>query len=136
MRWRPIAGIGSRPNNKNTSEETLRAVAPSIELAGNVITVRALSKRYGALDGVDGDVSLICAKPLDDTRVGARFRRLAENVCVDQVFHSESVDSASTGTKKPFSGHVSSQSTAPSLGRAARRTRRYSPRSRRSTSNS
>ncbi len=53
MRWRPIAGIGSRPNNKNTSEETLRAVAPSIELAGNVITVRALSKRYGALDGVE-----------------------------------------------------------------------------------
>src|SRR6266852_7372085 len=53
MRWRPIAGIGSLHNNKNTSEETLRAVAPSIELAGNVITVRALSKRYGALDGVE-----------------------------------------------------------------------------------
>ena len=31
----------------------MRAVAPSIELARNVIAVRRLSKRYGALDGVE-----------------------------------------------------------------------------------
>ena len=33
--------------------ETLRAVAPSVELARNVIVVRGLSKRYGAQDGVE-----------------------------------------------------------------------------------
>src|SRR2546429_5119107 len=53
MRWRPIAGIGGRPNNKNTSEETLRAVAPTVELARKVIAVRGLSKRYGAEDSVE-----------------------------------------------------------------------------------
>lgn len=47
-----------------------------------------------------------------------------------------SVDSDSIGTKKSFSGQASSQSTRPSFGRAVRRTNRYSPRSRRSTSNS
>ena len=31
----------------------MRAVAPSVELARNVIAVRGLSKRYGALDGVE-----------------------------------------------------------------------------------
>ncbi|HEX9324457.1 MAG TPA: ABC transporter ATP-binding protein [Xanthobacteraceae bacterium] len=31
----------------------MRAVAPSIELARNVIAVRALSKRYGGLDGIE-----------------------------------------------------------------------------------
>jgi hypothetical protein len=41
-----------------------------------------------------------------------------------------------TGWKKPFSGQDSSQSTTPSFTREARRTRRFSPRSTRSTSNS
>jgi NitT/TauT family transport system ATP-binding protein len=43
---------GRRPKN-NIWEETLRAVAPSVELARNVIVVRGLSKRYGAQDGVE-----------------------------------------------------------------------------------
>jgi hypothetical protein len=48
---------------------------------------------------IDGDVWLICAKPFDDTRIRAGFRRLTENVCVNQVFHNTSVDSESIGTK-------------------------------------
>src|SRR5438445_10749560 len=39
--------------NDTIPSGTLRAVAPSIELARNVIAVRGLSKRYGALDGVE-----------------------------------------------------------------------------------
>src|SRR5262249_17957560 len=65
-----------------------------------------------------------------------RLGGFTEDVGVDQVRHRVLVDSDSTGTKNPFSGHASSQSTTPSLGRALRRRSRYSPRSRRSTSNS
>src|SRR5205823_1932881 len=87
-------------------------------------------------DGIDGDVLLVSAKPRHYARIGRWFRRLAQNVGVDQILHSVSVDSESMGTKKPFCGQASSQSMAPSFCGAARRTRRYSPRSRRSTSNS
>ena len=38
------------------------------------------------------------------------------------------IDSDSMGTKKPFSGQASSQSTSPSFALGARRTSRYSPR--------
>src|SRR6185503_21149106 len=75
-------------------------------------------------DGIDGDVLLMASKPRDDTRIGDWFRWLAEDVGIDQVPHSVSVESESTGTKKPFSGQPSSQSTAPSFARGARRTRR------------
>jgi hypothetical protein len=50
----------------------------------------------------------MCAKPRHDTRIGCRLRRLAQNVGVDQVLHSASVDSESMGTKKSFRGHASS----------------------------
>ncbi len=66
-------------------------------------------------DGIDGDIWLMCAKPRYDPRIGRRFRRLAQNVGVDQVLHSASVDSESIGTKKSFCGQSSSQSTAPSF---------------------
>src|ERR1017187_4111916 len=75
-------------------------------------------------DGIDGDIWLMCAKPRHDPRIGRWFRRLAQNVGVDQVLHSASVDSESMGTKKAFRGQASSHSTAPSFGGAARRTRR------------
>ena len=55
---------------------------------------------------------------------------------VQQVLHSESVDSDSMGKKKFFRGQAWSQSMAPSFRGAVRRIRRYTPRSRRSTSNS
>lgn len=80
--------------------------------------------QFAENDWIDGDLPLILAKPLYDSGIGRWFGRLAQNVGVDQVFHSVSVDSESTGTKKPFCGQESSQSMAPSLGAAARRTRR------------
>jgi hypothetical protein len=40
----------------------------------------------------------MCAKPRHDPRIGFWFRRLAQNVSVDQVLHSASVDSESMGT--------------------------------------
>ena len=80
--------------------------------------------QFAKNDGIDGDVWLMCAKPRHDTRIGRWFRRLAQNVGVDQVLHSASVDSESMGTKKSFCGQASSQSMAPSFCGAARRTRR------------
>ena len=53
-------------------------------------------------DGIDGDLWLMCAKPCHNTRIGRWFRRLAQDVSVDQVLHSTSVDSESMGTKKSF----------------------------------
>jgi len=64
------------------------------------------------------------AKPRYDTRIGRWFRRLAQNVGVNQVLHSASVDSESMGTKKSFCGQASSQSIPPTLCGAARRMRR------------
>lgn len=46
------------------------------------------------------------------------------------------MDSDGTGTKKPFAGQDRSHSTSPSLGGGSRRTKRYSPRSILSISNS
>jgi len=80
--------------------------------------------QFAENDRIDGNLLLICAEPLNDSNVGQRFGRLAQDVGIDQVFHSVSVDSESTGTKKPFCGQESSQSMAPWLGGAARRTRR------------
>ena len=48
---------------------------------------------------VDGDVWLVCTKPLDDTRIGRWLGRLAQNVSINQVFHNMSVDSELTRTK-------------------------------------
>ena len=74
--------------------------------------------------GIDGDVRFVGAKPLHDPRVRCWFRRLAQNVGVNQIFHRVSVDSESMGTKKSLYGHASSQSIAPWFRGAARRTRR------------
>jgi len=63
-------------------------------------------------------------------------KRLLREVLVNQKSHSVSVDSVSMGTKNPFSGQASSQSRTPSFGFRARRTKRYWPRSSRSTMNS
>ena len=79
---------------------------------------------YECHDGIDGDIRLMCAKPRHNPRIGFWFRRLAQNVGVDQVLHSASVDSESMGTKNSFCGQASSHSTAPWFGGAARRTRR------------
>jgi len=38
-------------------------------------------------DGIDSDVALMCAKPLEDMRIRRWFRRLAQHVGVDQVLH-------------------------------------------------
>src|SRR5215204_3918120 len=86
--------------------------------------------------GIDDEFGLVRAEPLDDTTIGAGFGGLAEHVRIDQIRHNVSVDSEAIGTKKPFVGHASSQSTAPAVACGGRLTRRYSPRSRRSTSNS
>ena len=85
--------------------------------------------------GINGEVALVTSEPADSIHVRRRFRGLAQNISVDEEPHSRSVDSDSTGTKNPFSGHCRSRSTSPSFRLVGRRTRRYSPRRTRSTSN-
>jgi hypothetical protein len=80
--------------------------------------------QFAKNEGIDSDVWLMSAKPCHDSRIGRRFRRLAQNVGVDQILHSASVDSESMGTKKSFCGQASSQSMAPSFRGTACRTRR------------
>lgn len=75
-------------------------------------------------DRINGDLPLLCPQPLDHSRIRIGFRRLAQNVGIDQIFHSASVDSDSMGTKKSFTGQARSQSMTPSFGGATRRTRR------------
>src|ERR1051325_11962202 len=70
-------------------------------------------------DWIDGDVLLVVPQPLDDTYVRGGLCRLTQNVSIDQISHSASVDSDSIGTKNPFSGHARSQSTTPSFGGGA-----------------
>src|SRR5579883_2413315 len=62
---------------------------------------------------VDSDLRLMNAKPLDYSQVGGWFRRLTEDVGINQIPHRASVDSESMAAKKPFSGQARSQSTAP-----------------------
>ena len=64
-------------------------------------------------EGIDHKVALVATKPVERTRVWSDLRRLAQDVGVNEVGHSASVDSDSMGTKNPFSGHASSQSTSP-----------------------
>src|SRR5437899_2080756 len=84
-----------------------------------------LEARSALSRGIGGDVSLVLPQPLDDARVGDRLCGLAQNVGVDQISHSASVDSDSIGTKNPFSGQARSQSTTLSFGERVRRTSRY-----------
>lgn len=72
---------------------------------------------------------LIALEPVNGPGVRGRLRGFTEDVGVDEIRHRVSVGSDSMGTKNPFSGHASSQSTTPWFGRAVRRTSRYSPRS-------
>src|ERR1043166_1916155 len=81
-------------------------------------------------------LALVGPQPLDDFGARSGLGRLAEDIRVNQVGHRVSVDSDSIGVKKPFAGHASNQSTKPSFGAGWWRDRRYSPRSRRSSSNS
>ncbi len=75
-------------------------------------------------DGIDDDVVFVGAQPREHARIGGGSGRLAQDVRVDQVLHSVSVDSDVTGTKKPFAGQASNQSTTPSFARTVRRMRR------------
>ncbi len=86
-------------------------------------------------DGVHGNFTLVSSQPLYNSCFRSRLGRLAEHVGIHELGHSVSVDADSIGTKNPFSGQVDSHSTSPSFGRGWRRTRRYWPRSIRSTSN-
>ncbi len=62
---------------------------------------------------IDGDFLLMARQPSQHPWVGIGLGGFAENVGVDQIGHSVSVDSDLMGTKKPFSGQASSQSTRP-----------------------
>jgi len=107
---RPRADSAQSPTPRRTSAPGQKDEDPESQFAEN--------------DGIDRDVWLMCAKLCHDSRIGRRFRRLTQNVGVDQVLHSASVDSESMGTKKSFCGQARSQSMAPSFRGAARRTRR------------
>jgi hypothetical protein len=50
-------------------------------------------------DWIDDDRALVASQPLDDAGVGFGLGRLREDVGVDEVSHSVSVDSESTATK-------------------------------------
>lgn len=85
---------------------------------------------------VDSDFTFVVAKPLDDPLLRLRLRRFTQDVGINEICHSVSVDSDSIGTKYPLTGQSSSQSTSPSFDFFPILTTRYSPRSIRSTSNS
>ena len=50
-------------------------------------------------DGVDRYLTLVVPQPLDCIGIGRRPSGLAEDISVDQIGHSASVDSDSIGTK-------------------------------------
>lgn len=54
--------------------------------------------KFAKNDGIDHKIPLVAPQPVNHQRIGGGSRWFAENVCVDQIFHSESVDSESTGT--------------------------------------
>ena len=85
-------------------------------------------------------------QPSGDSRIRSRFGQFAQHIRIYQLLHRRlsegrpvlivSVDSESTGTKKPFCGQESSQSITPAFRGGSQRTSRYSPKSSRSISNS
>ena len=58
-----------------------------------------------------GDFTFVVAQPFDHFGIGELLGRLAEDVDVDvdEISHNASVDSDSTGTKKPFPGQASQE---------------------------
>ena len=102
--------------------KTVKTPGPRVEPAFQGGPLPSLGKdenpesEFAENDGIDGDIWLMCAKPRHDPRIGRWLGRLAQNVRVDQVLHSASVDSETMGTKKSFRGQASSQSMAPSFG--------------------
>jgi hypothetical protein len=72
-------------------------------------------------DRIDDDFTLVLSEPVNHFGIGHLLGWLAEDVSVDKIFHSVSVDSESIGRKKPFSGQASSQSTTLSFRGADRR---------------
>ena len=50
-------------------------------------------------DRIDGDRALVAVQPLDNPRVRIGLGRLGEDVGIDEVHHSVSVDSESIATK-------------------------------------
>jgi hypothetical protein len=62
---------------------------------------------------IHDDLSFMRAKPINHPPHGLRFGGFAQDVGIDEVFQSVSVDSDWIGTKYPFAGQASSQSTMP-----------------------
>ena len=87
---------------------TVKTAGPCVEPAFQRCPLPALGKdrnsesQFTENNRINGHVLFMDAKPFHDTRIGNRFRRLAQNSGIDQVFHSESVDPESMGTKKSF----------------------------------
>jgi len=50
-------------------------------------------------DGINHQFTLVASQPLDCLRIWGRLGGLAEDIGVDQIGHSVSVDSDSMGTK-------------------------------------
>jgi hypothetical protein len=70
---------------------------------------------YDPHASLPNDFSLVVSQPFDHFRIGARLGCFAQHIGIDEVAHNISVDSDSSGTKKPFSGQERSHSTKPSF---------------------
>ena len=57
--------------------------------------------------GLTARSALVAAEPIHDAGVGCGLGRLAQDIGVHHVLHSESVDSEGTGWNQPFTGHAS-----------------------------
>ena len=74
--------------------ETVETPGPRVEPAFQGSPFPALGKNenpeseFTENDGIDGNIQLMVAKPSHNPPVGRRFRRLTQNVGVDQVLHS------------------------------------------------
>jgi hypothetical protein len=133
----PISSPSPPPRGNSKSLWT-PASNPPLEAGAppSVVQQENAEAQLAEADGIYGDFTFVVAQPFDPFGIREPLGRLAEDVGVDQISRNVSVDSDPTGTKKPFPGQASSQSTTPSFGASERRLSRYSPRSRRSMSNS
>jgi len=64
-------------------------------------------------NGIHDDLSFMRTKPIDHPPHGLGFGSFAQDVGIDEVIQSVSVASDWIGTKYPFAGQASSQSTMP-----------------------
>jgi hypothetical protein len=97
--FRPLEARSTVP--RQALETARSGVEPTLQLAPPLSFGKDQDSKpkLSEDDGIDRDVGSMSAKPVEDARIRNWFGGLAEDVSVDEVLHSVSVDSDSMGTK-------------------------------------